>query len=208
MYEQINLRLSGIGSGILLHNNRSVNPTDSFARYFKSHTPKSSDSDQKFIDHHIREWFAYIYTDKQIDCSTNGEISVSDEKLIIPHYMIQACFRKGASALKSLGKKFSAGVMVSDNSFLMHSKVTLSLEEQANVCRFQNVVVVNKTSSIIRVRPYFTQWYTDIQLDCDTQIINKQQIIDSINIAGRLCGLGDWRPNRSGIYGRFEAKEI
>jgi hypothetical protein len=63
----------------------------------------------------------------------------------------------------------------------------------------------------IRVRPMFGQWSCagtfEIE-DDDASILNKSALVDLFSTAGRLVGLGDWRPSspkRPGPYGRFTA---
>jgi hypothetical protein len=55
---------------------------------------------------------------------------------------------------------------------------------------------------IMRCRPHFRQWRTDAIGYADPEIIDLAEISDIAVTAGRLVGLGDWRPR----FGRFTVK--
>ena len=45
-------------------------------------------------------------------------------------------------------------------------------------------------------------------LDAEDELVDQPQLESWLAIAGRRIGLGDWRPEKSGDYGRFEVEEI
>jgi hypothetical protein len=64
-------------------------------------------------------------------------------------------------------------------------------------------------SKHIRVRPRFDNWSTSGELTIVDDLITNKVLIDIFDIAGRLKGLGDWRPSapkRPGPFGTFKAK--
>lgn len=64
------------------------------------------------------------------------------------------------------------------------------------------------TSGITRHRPKFTDWFTVITFDVDDDILSGDQVMDLLEIAGRSVGVGDYRPECSGWFGRFEVVEM
>lgn len=62
--------------------------------------------------------------------------------------------------------------------------------------------VVGK-ARILRCRPCWREWRMDIALDVDTAIISRQQVAESLSLAGRTIGIGDYRPEKGGGFGRF-----
>ena len=73
---------------------------------------------------------------------------------------------------------------------------------------FKVPVVVNR-SRIIRARPKFrTPWEVGITVDVDDDLIEQRHLEDWVDIAGRRIGIGDWRPEKSGEYGRFKMLSI
>jgi hypothetical protein len=63
----------------------------------------------------------------------------------------------------------------------------------------------------VRVRPLFRQWGatgTLTVIDAELSGITKPVLQKIMDVAGSLCGLGDWRPSSpksSGTFGRFSA---
>lgn len=45
---------------------------------------------------------------------------------------------------------------------------------------------------------------TPFTMEVDGELVDREQLTAWLDIAGRRIGLGDWRPQRSGHYGRFE----
>lgn len=55
----------------------------------------------------------------------------------------------------------------------------------------------------LRYRPEFVDWSTDLSIRYDANMFSEAQIINLFNTAGFACGIGEWRPNRSGNFGMF-----
>ena len=64
-------------------------------------------------------------------------------------------------------------------------------------------VVVNR-NRIMRTRPIFRNWSLEFVVHYLTDIFDKEQVISTIQTAGRIIGLSDWRPK----YGRFNVVNI
>ena len=64
------------------------------------------------------------------------------------------------------------------------------------------------TSRITRTRPQFHNWSADVLIQYDTTQAHESDVIRWMETAGRIIGIGDWRPEKSGIFGRFSVKVI
>lgn len=63
-------------------------------------------------------------------------------------------------------------------------------------------VVVGK-ARILRCRPCFAKWSMKVALEVDTAILQPAQVRESLALAGRIVGIGDYRPEKGGGFGRF-----
>ena len=79
-----------------------------------------------------------------------------------------------------------------------------TVEELGRRAQFTVGVVVQR-NRILRTRAKFDEWSCVVAVDCDDELVDKEQLEAWLDIAGRRIGLGDWRPEKSGTYGRFEA---
>ena len=69
------------------------------------------------------------------------------------------------------------------------------------------VPVVAQRSRILRARAKIdTPWSCTFEVD--DEMIDQSQLLEWLDIAGRQVGLGDWRPEKSGMFGRFAASDI
>lgn len=66
-------------------------------------------------------------------------------------------------------------------------------------------VVLVKRNAIRRVRAEFKKWKIKIPIEGDENgVFSLEEIINLIAIAGEKCGIGDWRPEKNGIHGKFK----
>lgn len=126
----------------------------------------------------------------------------------IPSTAIRACIEGGARKRKQ-GPQVRGGLVVLKTSFDYNKERYGSrLEELGRSSQFTVPVVVQR-SRILRTRAKFdTPWSCTFEVDVDDELIEESQLADWLGIAGRQIGLGDWRPQTSGTYGRFILKEI
>jgi hypothetical protein len=61
----------------------------------------------------------------------------------------------------------------------------------------------NGGEAVAICRPRFDAWAFDFKIDIDTIEIGEHAIREVVDKAGRRIGLGDFRPNRKGIFGQF-----
>ncbi len=60
----------------------------------------------------------------------------------------------------------------------------------------------------VRVRPIIHSWSAELKMVLQTHVISLEQAINVLRLAGRGVGIGDWRPEKTGVYGRFEVKSV
>lgn len=68
--------------------------------------------------------------------------------------------------------------------------------------------VVIQRASIRRARPEIERWGCSLDLEVDLEFISPWVIEELLNISGRISGVGDFRPERKGPHGRYQAELI
>ena len=124
----------------------------------------------------------------------------------VPEGAIRKCIETGARKLKQ-GPQVREGLMVEGVQSFDYDREALgsTVEELGKRAQFTAPVVVNG-KRVPRTRAKFDEWSCSFTLDCDDELVDKERLEAWLDIAGRRIGLGDWRPEKSGIYGRFEAE--
>lgn len=70
----------------------------------------------------------------------------------------------------------------------------------------EDMVRVGMGSADIRYRAEFSPWSAMLRVAVNTQILSFAQVLNLINLAGFGVGVGEWRPERNGSFGRFHVK--
>jgi hypothetical protein len=63
-----------------------------------------------------------------------------------------------------------------------------------------------KAAGVVRSRPRVERWACDVVLEIDTELANPKDIEQLLQLGGRTVGYLDFRPEKGGPFGRFEAK--
>jgi hypothetical protein len=67
----------------------------------------------------------------------------------------------------------------------------------------EDMVRVGMGTADIRHRGEFKKWKALIEIRYNQSAISAEQIVNLLNVAGFGVGVGEWRPERDGSYGRF-----
>ena len=126
----------------------------------------------------------------------------------IPATAIRAAIEAGARKRKQ-GTQVRGGLMVLSTAFDYDTEKYGTGVEKLGRSTQYTVPVVVKNSRILRTRAKFDEpWSCTFELDVDDEQIDLSQLLEWLDIAGRQIGLGDWRPEKSGVFGRFTTPDI
>lgn len=129
-----------------------------------------------------------------------------------PEADYEACFYKtdtGAYGFPAIGVK---AAMVSACRFV-DAKMTVMrgafhidcemLEVIGEPRPREDMVRVGMGTADIRYRPEFVGWKMPVTVKFNASVISAEQIANLLNAAGFGVGIGEWRPEKNGSYGRF-----
>ena len=69
---------------------------------------------------------------------------------------------------------------------------------------FKALVVIPSTKGrVMRYRPMFRDWALKFVIEFEDEI-PSEVIKEALEIAGRYVGIGDWRPEKKGKFGKFQ----
>jgi len=129
-----------------------------------------------------------------------------------------ASFRRAMMTAVS-GRKFgkkAARMVVAGAAFPAETDCLLLDENEKPIAGYEidkRPVVVNK-SRVLRCRPKFSPWRLLLPIEIDTELLTDEQALESLQLAGRIIGIGEFRPDpsngRSGVgtFGRFTAEIV
>jgi len=187
MIEKLNFRIRGMAP-LLMHNGQLADPSNEWSRAVKEISGKRKKTDADYEAMARLEWMGSLY--------------LNHKGPIIPGRVLEgALIGKGGAARKQrMGKQAAVGLYVVNNFPLEYDgpKDPEALWKDERF-RSQELVVVGQ-ARIMRTRPIFNEWEASVFFEVDTDFVNVDDATMWMSIAGRECGLMDWRPK----YGRFE----
>ena len=99
-------------------------------------------------------------------------------------------------------------------SFFIHGEASAvnsdleMVEIHSDAPRLREDMVRITGTTDIRYRGEFRNWYADLTISYNENgNYSIEDIINMINAGGYACGVGEWRPEKSGNYGMFHVAE-
>lgn len=129
-----------------------------------------------------------------------------------PEADYEACFYKtpdGLNGFPTIGLKAAmvgacrfVGMKMTEARGAFHidgDMLTIQGEPQPR----EDMVRVGMGVADIRYRPEFTNWRILAAVKFNASVVSAEQIANLLNTAGFAIGIGEWRPERNGQFGRF-----
>ncbi|HLO11314.1 MAG TPA: hypothetical protein VK190_03535 [Pseudoneobacillus sp.] len=176
-------------SPLLMHSTKGVDPLNPISKELKKITSKRTKTDEDHMAMAALDFRLGAYYEEGLG-------------FYLPAEMVEACIREGCKANKN-GTKAKVAIFVNEEKIKLQHDGPDTLEEAYQQPDMKDVRIVTvNNSKILRCRPRFNRWAVEFTLDLDETILNPEELIQAIDIAGKQKGLGDYRPR----YGRFSAK--
>lgn len=74
---------------------------------------------------------------------------------------------------------------------------------KGDVSMREDMVKLETGVADIRYRGQVEHWTADVVISYNASVLSAEQIVNMFNAAGFGVGLGEWRPERNGMFGRF-----
>ncbi len=191
--KQITLKFTGT-SPLLLACDRLADPLDPTTIKHKELTSKRKKTEEDHVLIARSQWQGAIYWDDEVG-------------VYIPTQNIRASIIGGAK-LNKLGMQIKRGtIMLDDKSALEYGKkLTIDQLWDQNYIDRRSVVV--SSARVMAYRPKFNDWSLRFTLTYDELTLDANQIIQSAENAGRFIGIGGFRPEKGGTFGRFDVEKV
>jgi hypothetical protein len=186
--QSINLKFTGT-SPILLSCDKLADPLDPATVAHKELTSKRKKTAD---DHHLiarSQWQGLLYWDDEIGVH-------------MPTQNIRATLVGGAK-LNKLGMQIKRGTMMMEEKVALDYGKKLSIQQLWDQRYLDRRSVVVSTARVMAYRPKFTNWSLTFGLTYDENTLDQNQILQAADNAGKFVGLGGFRPEKGGHFGRF-----
>lgn len=138
-----------------------------------------------------------------------GLYRLSDGSFGIPLIAFRSAIIKAASGRK-VGKKSAASVIA---PAIFADETLCQLLDPATgtpltTYELDRRRAVVQRQGIMRTRPKFPSWMVNLGLTVDSEIVPRSAITECLVDAGQVVGVGDYRPENKGWFGRFVVQEL
>lgn len=72
----------------------------------------------------------------------------------------------------------------------------------------EDMVRVGMDTADIRYRGEFDPWFALLTVEYNANFFSAEQIVNLFDTAGFAVGVGEWRPEKDGLYGRFKVDGV
>jgi hypothetical protein len=191
---EIKIHMQGV-SPLLCHNGQTADPRNTYAKAMKAVSSKRKKTDADFDELARLEWLAGIYR--------------SADDLVIPDYVIESAMIAGAKKSKR-GPQAKCGLFFTEHALLEFDGKPDAINDDTLAGMFESgdfthtIGVRVGMAKVMRTRPIFRNWSCIAMAQYDPDVLNLRDIEEIAADAGKLVGIGDWRPK----HGRFFAEVI
>lgn len=190
---QIKVKIKGL-SPLLMHSDKFANPLDPATKAHKELTGKRKKTDDDHEAIAKSEWMGGLYTDDNGPAMPTQNLKGS---------LVQA------AKLQKLGANFKRALMILEDMAPLKYSGPRDPEAMWKDKRFVDArSVVVTTSRLMRYRPKFKEWSFEATIVYDETMINDDDVVLVLRNAGNFIGLCDYRPEKGGGMGRFEAEVV
>jgi len=131
-------------------------------------------------------------------------------------YILSEAFRSaivgkgGAASGRKIGKRTAISACCA-GLFTTETRCTLfdpDTEKPLKKYEIDTRRAVVQGQGVLRSRPMFPKWGLLLAFEIDEDWVTLQMVLELLNIAGKVAGVGDFRPQKKGSFGRFKAELV
>lgn len=141
-------------------------------------------------------------TDDQLKIEYEKKAYKINGKYYIPATHILGCLTNAGKDIQIKGKKranyskpFASNIEINPEAII--------LDNQKPEMFVISGVNPNTKGRVLIARPRFNQWEVEFVLICEDDQISEEALKDGLDIGGRAVGIGSWRPEKRGKFGKF-----
>lgn len=175
---------------LLMHNERLANPLDPAVKALKPLHAKRKKTEDDYEALSYLEFKGGIYHDEAMGP-------------YIPAHWILGTVRDGAEMTKQ-GRDVVRAVMLQETQVRLDYVGPRDIDGLWKKQFYDRRMVGNQKNRVLRTRPRFDKWSIEFGLMFDETVFDSPQMVGILQTAGRMVGLGDYRP----VFGRFDVEIV
>lgn len=188
--ETLTVRIVGT-SPLLMQAETLANPLHPLTKAHKAVSGKRKKSEDDYLWLMESEWSASMYHDEELGP-------------FIPAINIEACLAE-AGKINRMGKTIKQAVQVLTDKAKLEYDGPRQKDKIWKAERFADVRGVGVNGKkVMRCRPIFLRWAAQFEVSFMEDVLDRADLVRSLEEAGRRIGLGTYRPR----FGRFAVESV
>ncbi len=127
---------------------------------------------------------------------------LDDEGLGFPVDGFKKAMVRGAKQLGLVMTDMRTGFFVHGEYSAKEDRELVRIEGELSMR--EDTVRISGATADIRYRGQVANWSATLKISYNAAVVSFDHIVNMLNAAGYGVGIGDWRPERDGMFGRFE----
>lgn len=161
-------------------------------------------------------WMTPMPTETIIDEGNNEPREVCTEEMFEKALAEGARFGFPANSFKQAANASAFRMGWVKNQMALRGSYFLNAEDNGELVEIkgcqpmlrEDVVKVGMGTADLRYRAVFEDWHCDMILEYNASgILKLDDILSCIELGGYACGVGEWRVERDGTFGRFHVEK-
>ena len=191
--KRITLKFTGT-SPVLLVSDKLADPLNPATIKHKELTSKRKKTEDDHLLIARSQWEGLLYHDDEMG-------------IYMPSQNIRAALVGGAK-LNKMGQAFKRSTLILDEKIELDYGKKKTVDQLWSE-RFMDVRSVKiGTARVMAYRPMFKNWAITFNFDYDESTLDINQIIQAAENAGMYVGIGGYRPEKGGMFGRFKVEVV
>ena len=141
-------------------------------------------------------------TGATIDEEIENKLWIHNKEISIPGVYIRNSLIEAGKQFKIVGKgKATYSKLIGATVEVNPEKITLKPQKY----EVFSIAAVNPSTKgrVMTHRPRFNEWNLNFEIVLNDDGIPTEVINEELEYAGRYVGIGDWRPAKKGMFGKF-----
>jgi hypothetical protein len=141
-------------------------------------------------------------TGAMAESDIEDKLYLIDEKICLPAVYLKNCITEASKQFKIIGKGKST------YSKLVASTVDIEpfmIELKSGKYEIFRISAVNPMTKgrMMTERPKFNKWSAEFEIVLNDEAVPISVINEILEHSGKYVGIGDWRPEKKGMFGKF-----
>jgi hypothetical protein len=179
---------------LLMHNVRLANPIDPYAKALSEATStfKKTKTEADFLQVARTEWFGGLYHDPEIG-------------VYVPSSWLIGTFARGGVNYGKKGLAVKQSLLLQELAYPLVHDGPADLEQMWADPQYRDIRAAGiGKNKVMRTRPKFPRWALEVPALLEESTLDFGVFQAIAEKAGGLAGMGDYRPEKSGPFGRYE----